>query len=301
MRVSGQPVKVELADGYAKLRRDWKSGDVVELKLPMPVRRVAGNPKIAATRGQVALERGPIVYAFEGVDHDGSVVDIALPASAKATPVFKPDLLGGVTVLDIAGAQRVTHKPGGGLAKSPIRATAIPYAAWNNRGLSPMSVWLGRDADHVRPVAAPTAASKAKVSVSFSRNGMNPARLNDQQMPRNATDGFAPQFDFWPHKGGREWVAYEFEKPIEANAVTVSWFDDTGTGECRLPKAWRLLYQDQSGDWKPVEGSPEYAIRKAEPVTVSFKPVTTKALRIELDLADGFSAGLYEWEVQSGK
>ena len=45
----------------------------------MPVRRVAGNAKIAATKNQVALERGPIVYAFEGVDNDGSVFDTVLP------------------------------------------------------------------------------------------------------------------------------------------------------------------------------------------------------------------------------
>lgn len=32
----------------------------MELDLPMPVRRVAGNSKVAATRGQVALERGPV-------------------------------------------------------------------------------------------------------------------------------------------------------------------------------------------------------------------------------------------------
>ena len=55
----------------------------------------------------------------------------------------------------------------------------------------PMAVWLGRDATHVRPTLEPTFTSKAKVSVSFARGGMDPSRLNDQQMPRNATDGFA--------------------------------------------------------------------------------------------------------------
>jgi hypothetical protein len=37
-------------------------------------------------------------------------------------------------------------------------------------------------------------------------------------------------------------------------AATVSWFDDTGSGDCRLPAAWRLLYQDAAGAWRPVEG-----------------------------------------------
>jgi hypothetical protein len=32
---------------------------------------------------------------------------------------------------------------------------------------------------------------------------------------------------------------------------------------------------------------------------VRITPVTTKALKLEIDLADGASAGLYEWEVRS--
>ena len=85
------------------------------------------------------------------------------------------------------------------------------------------------------------------------------------------------------------------------NGVTVTWSEDTDAGECRLPKSWRLLYQDKDGAWQPVPGSPVYAIRKAEPVKVKIQPVTTQALRIELDLVEGFSAGITEWEVDTGK
>jgi DUF1680 family protein len=300
VKVNGEPFKADVTDGYATLKRPWKSGDTVELELPMPVRRVAGNQKLAATRGQVALERGPVVYAFEGMDNNGSVFDIVLPAAAQATPSFKQGLLGGVTVLDITGARRIVRSEAGLIATS-ANLMAVPYASWNNRGLSPMTVWLGRDAEHVRPVPAPTAASKAKVDVSFARGGMDKGRINDQQVPRNATDGFAPNFDFWPHKGGTEWISYEFEKPVTVKGVTVSWFDDTGSGECRLPKSWKLLYQDSSGAWKPSGGSPEYAIRKADPVKVKIDPVTTKALKIELEQLEGFSSGIYEWEVETSK
>jgi DUF1680 family protein len=301
IKVNGKPIQAETDHGFAIVKREWKLGDTVEMDLPMPVRRVAGNPKIKATRGQVALERGPVVYAFEGIDNDGSVFDIELPTSAKATAVFKPDLLGGVAVLNVTGAKRVIRQQGGEFNEKPLNAMAIPYASWNNRGLSPMSVWLGRDAEHVRTTAAPTTASLAKVSASFVRSGVNPGSLNDQLMPHNATDGFPPNFNFWPHKGGSEWLAYDFGKPVNVEGVTVSWFDDTGAGECRLPKAWRILYQDDAGAWKPVGGNPDYAIRKADPVNVTFDPVTTRALRLELDQADGFSAGLYEWEVKTGK
>ena len=263
----------------------------------MAVRRVEGHAKITATRGQVALERGPVVYCLEGIDNEGSVFDFTLPPSAQAEAKHRSDLLGGVTVLEVAGATRVKRGEQGALEETPARFTAIPYAFWNNRGLSPMTVWLGRDATHARPTPAPTVASTAKLSVSFHRGGMDPGRINDQQMPRNATDGFAPNFDFWPPKGGTEWIAYEFANPVTTDSVTVSWFDDTGTGECRLPTAWRLLQRDAAGKWQAVEALTPYPIRKSEPVVLKFKPVTTAALRLEIDLPPDYSSGLYEWEV----
>jgi hypothetical protein len=39
------------------------------------------------------------------------------------------------------------------------------------------------------------------------------------------------------------------------------WLDDTGSGECRVPASWRLLYKD-GGGWKPVESSGPYALDK---------------------------------------
>jgi DUF1680 family protein len=297
VKVNGEPVKAEMAEGFAKIQREWKASDIVELDLPMPVRRVKGNEKIAATRGQVALERGPVVYALEGLDNKNAIFDIALPASATPKAVHKPDLLGGVTVLEITGAQRVVRKEGGGFEEKAETITAIPYASWNNRGLSSMTVWMGRDAEHVRPVPAPTISSKAKVTTSFARGGMDVRHIHDQLIPRNATDGFAPNFDFWPHKGGKEWVAMEFEKPATVGSMVVSWFDDTGNGECRVPDSWSLFYQDDAGAWKPVEQASGFPTRKTEPIEVKFKPVTTRAMRMEIQQPKDFSCGLYEWEV----
>lgn len=300
LKVNGKPMDARLENGYAKVTREWQPGDVVELDLPMPIRRVAGNPKIQDTRGQIALERGPVVYCFEGSDNGGAVLDVVLPDSASVTPSVRADLLGGVTILEVNGAQRIRAAKDKSLENVPVNLVAIPYAFWNNRGLAPMSVWLARDAQHVRLPQPPTLAANAKVTVSFCRNGMHTRLINDQQMPRNATDGFASSFDFWPHSGGSEWIAYEFHQPVRVGKVTVSWFDDSATGgACKLPKAWRLLYQDQDGNWKPTTGTKEFPVRIADPVTVTLDPVTTKNLKLELDLADGASAGLYEWEVES--
>ena len=77
----------------------WQPGDVVELDLPMPVRRVLAHENVVDDRGRVAIERGPIVYCVEGADHGGRVLNLVLPDDAQLTPEHRADLLGGVTVL----------------------------------------------------------------------------------------------------------------------------------------------------------------------------------------------------------
>ncbi|OIR03770.1 Non-reducing end beta-L-arabinofuranosidase [mine drainage metagenome] len=131
--VNGSPVDAPLDHGYAVLSRIWKAGDVVELDLPMPVRRVLGNAHIEATRGRVAFERGPVVYCVEDTAHGPTPPDaLVVNDRAPVTSRFDPSLLGGVTVLELSVKQ----------AAAPVMA--IPYYTWDNRGLSPMAVWLDR-------------------------------------------------------------------------------------------------------------------------------------------------------------
>ncbi|MCX6937273.1 MAG: glycoside hydrolase family 127 protein [Verrucomicrobia bacterium] len=299
--VSVDSIKVDVKpeSGYVLLKREWKPGSVVTLDLPMPVRRVNGNPAIVATRNQVALERGPVVYCLEGVDHpDLSLFETWLPDDARIEAVPRPDLLEGVTVLTIT-AQRAERATDGATTGTPVTLTAIPYFAWNNRGLSPMRTWFPRNAEGLRPRPLPTIAAQSKVSVSFTRGGeMDPQRLNDQLLPLNATDGFATAFDFWPHKGTAEWMQYDFKQPEKVSEVSIMWFDDTGRGQCRVPASWSLSYKAADGSWKPVEGASGYPSSRDALHRVTFTPVTTSALRIEIQLQQGWSTGAFEWMVK---
>jgi DUF1680 family protein len=135
LRVNGSPVTASLSEGYAVLARSWKPGDVITLDLPMPVRRVLADDRIADDRGRTALERGPLVYAVEGLDNDGSVLDLSVSDQALLKPEERPDLLGGITVLRGAVADSAGKK-------RPL--TAVPYYAWSNRGPGEMAVWLTR-------------------------------------------------------------------------------------------------------------------------------------------------------------
>ena len=135
VRVGGEEMKGVLDHGYLAITREWRSGEVIEVDLGMPVHTVRGHPQIAATSGQVAFERGPLVYCVEDVDFAGSLGNLTVPAEAKIG-VETRRLLGGLTVLTIDGARG----PGG----PATTLTAVPYFAWNNRGTAPMAVWLSR-------------------------------------------------------------------------------------------------------------------------------------------------------------
>lgn len=124
LKVNGEATPLNLEKGYARIQRNWREGDIIELNLPMPIRRVLSHEKVEANKGRVALERGPIVYCVEAVDNGGRVSQIALSEDAKLGIDFQPELLGGVTVIE-----------GDGLK-------AIPYYSWAHRGEGEMAVWL---------------------------------------------------------------------------------------------------------------------------------------------------------------
>ena len=51
-----------------------KAGDVVEINLPMEVRRVKANDQVEDDHGKLAIERGPIMFCLEGQDQADSTV-----------------------------------------------------------------------------------------------------------------------------------------------------------------------------------------------------------------------------------
>jgi len=148
VQVNGKPVeKLDVEKGYARLSRQWKAGDTIELSMPTEIQRIEAHPKVEADRGRVALMRGPIVYCFEAVDN-GDVEGIVLPREPKLTAEHRPDLLGGVTVLKC-------------IAEDGREITAIPYYAWDHRKPGAMAVWVRQAGKSTSPqVDDPTWAGK---------------------------------------------------------------------------------------------------------------------------------------------
>ena len=150
LRLNGKAVRLDPSAGYARIRRIWKLNDTIELSLPMPVRRVVANDLVAADSGMVALQRGPLVYCAEGVDNGGAVLEAMLPDHIKFQPVFRPDLLNGIAVLQGRAMRKVKTAEG----KTEWRSgefLAVPYYAWANRAAGEMTVWFPRTEAAVKP------------------------------------------------------------------------------------------------------------------------------------------------------
>lgn len=148
IKVNGQDLgELHTSKGYARVRREWKRGDWVELSMPMDVQRLESHPSVKPNAGRVALQRGPVVYCLEGVDNGGHVRNLALSREAELKAEFRPDLLGGVSVVrgKALSAQsegwddtlyRKVREP------KTVEFTAVPYCVWDNREPGEMILWL---------------------------------------------------------------------------------------------------------------------------------------------------------------
>ena len=139
--VNGQEVKGALQKGYLSIDRRWKKGDVVEIHFDMQPRVVKANDKVAADRGRVAIECGPLVYCAEWPDNDFDISTLLLNRHPKFQVVERPDLLGGINEITTR-AQALSYDATGRLAAKDVKLTLIPYYAWAHRGEGRMEVWL---------------------------------------------------------------------------------------------------------------------------------------------------------------
>ncbi len=149
--INGELQSITPQDGYIVLSREWRDGDTVELTLSMPVERVISHREVRQSAGQIALQRGPIVYCLEEADNGGRLANVIIPDSASLEASFDTDLFNGVTVIT-GEAKRIEpekdsvalyrHRSQEGFKESSFTFTAIPYYLWANREPGEMRVWI---------------------------------------------------------------------------------------------------------------------------------------------------------------
>jgi uncharacterized protein len=158
--VNGAPVELVTPGQYLPIRRTWSRGDRVRLNLDMTPRLIVADPNIEATRGRVAVQRGPLVYCMESIDQSkaASLDNFLLKLDTSGTPEFNEQfdhqLLGGVVSINMRGIldearvpaeQKTTYsamKATDASTPKPVTIKLIPYYTFANRQESAMQVWL---------------------------------------------------------------------------------------------------------------------------------------------------------------
>ncbi len=288
VKVNGKPFAFTPEKGYCPIKRAWKKGDMVEVCMNMPVRRIKAHDAVKNDRGHLAVERGPILYCAEGVDNGGRVLDKVLAADAVFTPTTC-NVLGNVYPALTAPAVSLRRGLKTGVRKEATTLTLVPYFAWCHRGAGEMQVFFPTEAKEEN------AARDYKTSASFCFPKDSVAAAFDGVLPKASNDESIPRHTFWNHLGTDEWVACEFTVPEEVKGVEVYWFDDGSKGHCRLPASWKV-------QWRAAKNAPWQEIAAAGPIakdkfcTVDFPaPVKAQAMRLNIKLQDGWSGGILEW------
>ena len=198
---------------------------MIELDLPMEIKRIEANPQVKDNAGRVAVTRGPLVYCFEGCDNDGRVRNIILDRDPKFTARHRPDLLGGVNVIE-------------GKARGDRTVTAVPYYAWDHRDPGEMLVWVRQDGKSrspqvddpawqgklYRPLDPATLGESepldpietALPTASHCHGNNVLSALNDRVEPKNSCDHDIPRFTWWDHRGTTEWVQLRVRRTDQA-------------------------------------------------------------------------------------
>lgn len=136
---------------YLHINRTWLEGDTLTLTLPMPVRRVYGNPLVRHVAGKVAIQRGPLVYCLEQADNGEELHNLWLPENASFSELEGKGIFAHKVLLQAQGVKRTAQNPEQQSLwhydTAPATAqtqtlTFIPWFSWANRGEGEMRIWV---------------------------------------------------------------------------------------------------------------------------------------------------------------
>ena len=149
LSINGEGLDLQSAvvDGYARIERDWKSGDKIDLSIPLAARKLFANPLVRQDAGRTALMRGPLVYCVEETDNGEGLNGITLSADVSQAKTSEIAGLRGAVALELP-VSRDTADWGSVLyrtsppAAKPASARFVPYPFWDNREPGEMLVWV---------------------------------------------------------------------------------------------------------------------------------------------------------------
>jgi len=288
--LNGKKINFEIKKGFAVIKRDWKKGDIVQLDIPMTIKKIKSNPKIKYNKNKIAFERGPIIYCAEEIDNKVKTQLIYIPEKTELESIEKKEKFGKIIALTGKAHAFVQSDD------KEIEFTAIPYYAWQNRGIGSMSVWLTDNSNDAKKAGAVELEreSLGKVTASYFYPNESLSSILDEYEPENSHDINVSRCTFFPHKGTAEWFQINFPKKRKVEIVSVYWFDDSPNGGCKVPESWELEYKSNE-KWEkfPIYITDGYRDFKDQyNVVHAGKEFQTDALRIKIKLQKSFSAGI---------
>ncbi len=147
LSLNGETIDLDeiVQNGYAYIALDKNGETDIEFKVDMTPYRVYSNYKVHNNDGCAAVQRGPLVYCFEGVDNEDDVHALRIAASGDIAVSERIPELNNARSLLVPG-YRVSMESDLYTNKAPkmekCSMRAIPYYAWANRGLNQMKVWM---------------------------------------------------------------------------------------------------------------------------------------------------------------
>jgi len=152
LQVDGVKQKTRPERGFVRLEGNWKGKTEISLTFPMRIRLMTSNPLLRENTDKVAVQIGPLVYCAEGVDNPSfDVRTLSIPSRKNLELSRNDTLTGNPVTLSGKGIayninnwdKKLYNSLGSVKSKSEnVKFSLIPYYAWNNRGNSPMCVWL---------------------------------------------------------------------------------------------------------------------------------------------------------------
>lgn len=213
---------------------------------------------------------------------------IVLEASARQIPEWTLDQHGLCAPLQDSPV--FSTQPVETVSLIPMGAARLRISAFPTIG-SENNARRWKSAEIARPPMYQTSASHVSATDTLDA-------LCDDLKPQHSNDQSIPRFTWWNRRGSTEWVQYDFPQARQVSSAAVYWFDDTGSGQCRVPESWRLFYKAHAlAPWKLVKTLDTYSVQRDEWCRIRFAPVNAVALRIEAKLQPGFSGGILEWRI----
>ncbi len=294
LTLNGEEIPMQIEKGFVAIDRQWEAGDRVRLILPMPVRINDCHPAVKANVQRIALTRGPFVLCAEGVDNGGATQRFFFSKTPglQNAMVTTNKIDSGAFLQVRVDAETVTADAS--VKDSPLNL--IPYYAWNNRGVSSMTVWFPRDQKLAvfDPHRLPKESLFSEVTASHTFDEDTVTAIGDRKEPHYSSGRKVARWTSRPQRGKPQWIEARFDETKHLRSVGVYWMQDQF--DVKFPAQWSLEVEE-NGKWKPFQlyVTDEYGTRANQyNVVHPAGPVHCDAIRVRMMPRENACVGILE-------